>query len=137
MITSSKDDYNEKCYVSVNDLNKLSLFALSLEPSSDDLDISLATTYCNTLERFFRENKENDSLVSLREIYEKIKDDMIVRLLFVQHIELMIIKFNINDLESYNKYIKALESFNKSINGNEFQKQMLFQEFDTSISKTK
>ena len=60
---------------------------------------------------------------------------MIVKMLFVQNIELMILRSNINNTESYNEYVEALEEFAKSINGNEFQKKA--NDFDDSFQKVK
>lgn len=139
LITSSKKRENsfdnELCKISMNDLNRLAYFTLSLKPTEEDSDVSLATSYCNTLERYFRENSEDDNLNDLRDIYKNIKDDMIVKMLFVQNIELMILRSNINNTESYNEYVEALEEFAKSINGNEFQKKA--NDFDDSFQKVK
>ena len=136
-ITSSRIKENgidkELCKISLEDFNRLTNFALSLEPTEEDNDISMSTTYCNALERFFRE--KSTELSDLREIYNNIKDDMIVRMLFIENIELALLRTNISDdKESYDRYIAKLEEFKKSIAGNEFQKQD--HEFDSYMGKT-
>ena len=136
-ITSSRIKENgidkELCKISLEDFNRLTNFALSLEPTEEDNDISMSTTYCNALERFFRE--KSTELSDLREIYNNIKDDMIVRMLFIENIELAFLITNISDdKESYDRYIAKLEEFKKSIAGNEFQKRD--HEFDSYMGKT-
>ena len=136
MITSSRIKENgidkKLCKISLEDFNRLTNFALSLETNEEDNDISLSTTYCNALERFFREN--STELSDLREIYNNIKDDMIVRMLLIENIELLFLKNNISDKESQDRYDAKLEEFKKSIAGNEFQKQD--HEFDSYMGKT-
>lgn len=137
MITSSKikeDGFDKEiCKISMKDFDRLTNFALSLEINEEDNDFSLSTTYYNALARFFREN--NVELSDLREIYNNIKDDMIVRMLFIENIELAFLRTNISDdKESYDRYTAKLEEFKKSIAGNEFQKQD--HEFDSYMGKT-
>lgn len=138
-ITSSRISSNgfdkETCKISLDDLNRLTHLALSLKYTEEDKDISLSGTYFNALERFFRENNENDSIKELKEIYNNIKDDMIVKSLCIQNIELMIIKSNIENGESYYNYLDALEEFVKSVRSNEYQK--MESEFDEFMPKIK
>ena len=58
MITSSRIKENgidkELCKISLEDFNRLTNFALSLEINEEDNDFSLSTTYYNALARFFR-----------------------------------------------------------------------------------